>query len=83
MTQSSKYVTYDNDIVALLMRHGATRGQAKTIMTDVYKVPMSGCQNPDQRTRLRERQYQMAKWAIAKAKEYGAQNAETTMGHRE
>jgi hypothetical protein len=33
--------------------------------------------------RSRERSYQMAKWAIAKAKEYGTQNAATTMGHRE
>jgi hypothetical protein len=71
------------DVIAMLMRRGATREQAKTIMVDVYKVPMSGCQNPNPKSRIRERQYQMAKWAIERAKEYGRQNAETTMGHRE
>jgi hypothetical protein len=83
MTSSSKFVTYDDDIIRLLMKHGATLEQTKTIMADVYKVPFSGCQNPDPKTRIRERQYQMAKWAIEKAKEYGRQNAETAMGYRE
>jgi hypothetical protein len=71
------------DVVAMLMKHGATREQALSIMDEVNKVPMSGCVNPDPKARRRDRSYQMAKWSIAKAKEYGAKNAETTMGYRE
>jgi hypothetical protein len=85
MTSSFKYVTYDGseDLIALLMRRGATREQAKSIIDDVHKVPFSACQDPDKWKRARDRSYQMAKWAIEKAKEYGRQNAETAMGHRE
>jgi hypothetical protein len=67
------------DVIAMLMKHGATSKQAESIMYDVYHEPMSSAQNPDPKARRRERSYQMAKWAIAKAKEYGAQNAR--MGH--
>jgi ATP-dependent Clp protease adapter protein ClpS len=71
------------DVITMLMKHGATRKQAVNIMYDVHHEPMSACQNPDEKVRRRERSYQMAKWAIEKAKEYGRQNAETTMGYRE
>jgi hypothetical protein len=83
MTSSSRFVTYDNDIVGMLMKHGATLEQAKSIMVEVYTVPFSACQDPDKWKRSRDRTYQMAKWAIEKAKEYGRQNAATTMGYRE
>lgn len=71
------------DVVLMLMKHGATRKQAVNIMYDVYHEPLSGCVNPDPNSRRNERSYQMAKWAIEKAKEYGRQNAATTVGYRE
>lgn len=68
----------------MLMKHGATQAQAEQIMIDVYvQTPREPHKDY---ARARDRSYQMAKWAIAKAKEYGEknkQNAETTMGYRE
>jgi hypothetical protein len=66
-----------DDVVAMLMKHGATEAQAKQIMIDVY-VQSDRKPHKDY-ARARERSYQMAKWAIAKAKEHGEQNAR--LGH--
>jgi hypothetical protein len=67
----------------MLMKHGATREQALSIMDAVHGMSLPTRTTLSPKERSRERSYQMAKWAIAKAKEYGTQNAATTMGHRE
>lgn len=63
------------DVIAMLMKHGATRAQALSIMDEVNGMSLPTRVNLSPKERRRERAYQMAKWSIAKAKEYGAQNA--------
>jgi hypothetical protein len=75
MRRVRQMISSSEDVIAILMKHGATEAQAKQIMTDVYAVPVEQSD--------RNRNYHRAKWCIEKAKEYGRQNAETTMGHRE